>query len=154
MVVFFFEFLTPSTLGGHNFFNFILFLTIFSVLDVLIIGVQVLFKCQKQWSPPFGFGLPWAFKCYNCNSIATQFAIKEQLKVLTHMFCLRFPCYKLYKKSFFFYIFTLKYKCHFGMSLKKHSLKAKHINFFKKNSWLFFSSLHLVFSYLLTYLGK
>jgi len=31
---------------------------IFSVPDVPIEGVQVLFGDQKQWSPPLGFSLP------------------------------------------------------------------------------------------------
>jgi hypothetical protein len=72
----FFEFLTPSILRGHNFFNSISFFTIFSALDAPIGGVQVLFRRKKKWSPPLGFGLPLTFKCYSCNSIA----INEQLK--------------------------------------------------------------------------
>jgi hypothetical protein len=58
--------------------------------------------------------------------VATQFATNEHLKYLTHMFCLRIQCYKLYKEGLFFYVFTLKYMCHFGTSLKKFNLKAKH----------------------------
>jgi hypothetical protein len=91
----------PYILRGHNFFNSI---------------------------PSLGSSLPWAFKCYSCNSIATN----EQLKDLTHMFCLQIPCYKLYKRSLLFYVFTLKYMCHFGMNWKKFNLEAKHkikINF-------------------------
>jgi hypothetical protein len=42
-MIFFFEFLIPSTLGGHNFFNSTPFLTIFNALDVPIGGVQILF---------------------------------------------------------------------------------------------------------------
>jgi hypothetical protein len=57
-VVFFFDFLTPSTLGGHNFLNSIMFLMIFSAPDVSIGRIQDLFGKQKQWSPPLGFGLP------------------------------------------------------------------------------------------------
>jgi hypothetical protein len=38
-------------------FNFIPFLTIFSALNMPIRGVQVLFKHQKQWSPPLGSSL-------------------------------------------------------------------------------------------------
>jgi hypothetical protein len=57
-VVCFFEFLTPSTLGGRNFLNFISFLTILSALDVPIKGVQVFFGHKKQQSLSFGFGLP------------------------------------------------------------------------------------------------
>jgi len=49
---FFSEFLTPFTLGGHNFFILNLFLTIFSVLDALRGGIQVFFGHQKQQSPP------------------------------------------------------------------------------------------------------
>jgi hypothetical protein len=40
-VAFFCEFFTPFTLKGHNFFKFILFLTIFNALDAPIGGVQV-----------------------------------------------------------------------------------------------------------------
>ncbi len=36
------------------------------------------------------------------------------------------PCYNLYTEGFFFYVFTLKYMCHFGMSWEKLNLKAKH----------------------------
>ncbi len=118
----FFWILTPSTLGGHNFFNSISFFMIFKTLEMPIGGVKILFRHQKQWKLPLGFGLLWVLKCYSCNSIA----IKEQLKDLTHMFCLQIPCYKLYTKGLFFHILTLKYKCHFGMSSKKFNLKAKH----------------------------
>jgi hypothetical protein len=89
--------LTPSTLKGHNFLDSIPFFIIFNALDMLIEGVQVFFTRPKKWSPPLGFGLPSAFKCYNCNSITTN----EQLKDLTHMFCLQIPCYKLYKEGLF-----------------------------------------------------
>jgi hypothetical protein len=40
LVACFFEILTPFTLKGHNFLNFILFLTIFSALNAPIGGVQ------------------------------------------------------------------------------------------------------------------
>jgi hypothetical protein len=99
--------------------------------------------------PPFGYDLPWMFKCYNYNSITTN----EQLKDLTHMFYLQISCYKLYKKGFFSFVLTLKYMCHLGMSLKKFNLKVKY-KIQNKISWLFFSALSLVFSYLFTYLGK
>jgi hypothetical protein len=69
------------------------------------------------------------------------------------MFCLQIPRYKLYREGLFSYVFTLKYMCHFRMSLTKFNLKAKH-KIKKENSWFFFSALSLVFSYLLTYLGK
>jgi hypothetical protein len=85
--------------------------------------------------------------------VATQFAINEQLKDLTHMLCLWIPCYQLYKEGLFFYILTLKYMCHFGMSLKKLNLKARH-KIKNKISWLLFNELNLAFSYLLNYLGK
>jgi hypothetical protein len=153
LVVCFFEFLTPSTLRGNKFLNFIPFLTIFWTPNVSIRRVQVLFRHQKQWSLPLGFNLPWTLKCYNYNSITTQFAPNEQLKDLTHMFYLLLPCYKLYKEILFFYFFTLKYMCHFGMNLKKLNLKAKH-KIKNKVSWLFFSAHSLVLYYLLTYLLK
>jgi hypothetical protein len=53
----FFEFLTPSTLNDHNFFNFIMFLKKFNAPNVPIGGVQVLLRHQKPWSLPVGFGL-------------------------------------------------------------------------------------------------
>ncbi len=85
--------------------------------------------------------------------VVIQFATNEQLKDLTHMFCLRIPCYKLYKENLFFYVLTLKYMCHFGMNFKKFNLKAKH-KIKNKISWLFFSAFSLVLFYLFTYLGK
>jgi hypothetical protein len=36
--------------------------------------------------------------CENLSIIVTQFATKEQLKYLTHMFCLKISDYILYKK--------------------------------------------------------
>jgi len=119
---FFFEFLIPFILKGHNFLNFISFLTIFNASDMPIERIQILFIHQKQWSCPLGFGLPWVFKCYNHNSITTN----EQLKDLTHMFCFWIPCHKLCKEGLFFCVFKLKYMCNFGMSWKKLNLNAKH----------------------------
>jgi hypothetical protein len=55
---FFFEFFTPSTLGHHNFLNFIPFSMIFSATNVPIKGVQFLFGLQKQWNIPFESSLP------------------------------------------------------------------------------------------------
>jgi len=62
--------------------------------------------------------IPLDLACVECLSVivSTQFAINEQLKDLTHMFCLQIPCYKLYIKILFFYVFTLKYMCHFGLN--------------------------------------
>jgi hypothetical protein len=103
------------------------------VPNVPIGGVQFLFRHQKNGAFPLNLahleclnvlslvGLP-----YSCNSIANQFATKEQLKDLTHMFCCQIPCYKLYIKNLFSYVLTLKYMCHFGMDSKKLNLKAKH----------------------------
>ncbi len=85
--------------------------------------------------------------------VVTQFATNEQPKDLIHMLCFQIPCYKLYKKGLFSYVLTLKYMCHFGMSLKKFNLKAKY-KIKNKFSWLFFSALSLVLSYLLTYVGR
>ncbi len=144
------NFWPPLLWGGHNFLNSNSFLTIFNAPKVPIRGVQVLFKHHKQWSPPFESGLPWTLKCYSCNLIAT----KEQLKDLTHMFCLWISCHKLYKEGLFSHILTLKYKCHFEMSSTKFNLKAKHKRKENKISWLFFRSFSLMFSYLLTYLCK
>jgi hypothetical protein len=49
---FFSEFLTPSTLGDHNFLVFSVFSTTLSVLDAPKGGLQVLFGHQKQKNPP------------------------------------------------------------------------------------------------------
>jgi hypothetical protein len=63
------------------------------------------------------------------------------------MFYFQNPCNKLYKEGLFSYVLTLKYMCHFGMSLKRLNRKAKH-KLKKIKSCLFFSA--FVFSYLLT----
>jgi len=62
-----FEFFTPSTLGAHNFFNSIFSLTILSVPNAPIGGVQIVFGQQNQWSPPLGSNLPLALKCLITN---------------------------------------------------------------------------------------
>jgi hypothetical protein len=49
---FVFELLTFFILRGHNFFNFILFLTIFITLDAPIGGVQVLFTHKNNGTLP------------------------------------------------------------------------------------------------------
>jgi hypothetical protein len=49
-VVCFFEFFTPFTLGGHNFLNSNIFLTIFNAPNVPMGEIQVLFGHQKQQS--------------------------------------------------------------------------------------------------------
>ncbi len=137
-----FELLTPFTLGGHNFLNSIPFLTIFNAPNVTI---QVLLTRQLPLDLTY-------FEHLNII-VATQFAINEQLKDLTHMLCLWIPCYQLYREGLFSYILTLKYMCHFGMSFKKLNLKARH-KIKTKISWLLFNALNLVFSYLINYLGK
>jgi hypothetical protein len=53
-MVYFFEFLTPFTLGACNFLISNPFLTLVTVSDAPRGGVQVLFGHQKQWSRP-----PW-----------------------------------------------------------------------------------------------
>jgi hypothetical protein len=55
--------------------------------------------------------------------VATQFTIKT-LEDLTHMLCFLIPCHKLYKEGVLFYVFTLKYTCHFGMNSKKLNPKG------------------------------
>jgi hypothetical protein len=79
-----FEFLTPSTLKGHNFFNSIPFLMIFSALDVPIGRVQVCLNTKKNGA----LSLDLAY--LECLSVIVtiQFATIEELKYLTHMFCL------------------------------------------------------------------
>jgi hypothetical protein len=49
---FFFEFLTPFTLGRHNFLTLILFLITFNLLNAQRGRLQVLFAHQKQKNPP------------------------------------------------------------------------------------------------------
>jgi hypothetical protein len=56
---------------------------------------------------------------------ATLFTTKEQQKQLTLMLCFLISCYKLYKEGVFFYVLTLKYKCHLGKNSKKLNLKNK-----------------------------
>jgi hypothetical protein len=94
---------------------------------------------------------PWTLRCYSCNFITTQFVTKEKLKYSTHMFCLWIPCYKLYKEGTSFLIFShLNTSVVLGWAKKKFNLKGNKI--LNKISWLFFNSLSLVLSYLLTYL--
>jgi hypothetical protein len=88
-------------------------LTIFSVLDVPIGGFKFCLDTKNNGA------LPLDLACLErlIVIIATQFAINEQLKDLTHMICFGIPCYKLYKEGLFSYVFILKYMCHFGTSL-------------------------------------
>jgi len=92
-------------------------------------------------------------KCGKIYYNAIQFATRENFKILTHMFYLWIPCYKLYEEDMFSYVLTFKYTCHFGMNTKQFNPKSKTQIFFK-NSWLFFNSFSLVFFYLFIYLGK
>jgi hypothetical protein len=55
---FFFEFLTPFTLQGHNFFIYNPFLDDYKYLKCAKEGIQIWFGHQKQQSPPLGSGLP------------------------------------------------------------------------------------------------
>jgi len=80
---FFFELLTPSTLGGHNFLNFIMFLIIFNALEVSIKGIKFCLNTRNNGAFPLDLA---CLKHFNVV-IAIQFAIKEQLKDLTQMFC-------------------------------------------------------------------
>jgi len=63
ILLFFFEFLTPFMLGGHNFLISNLFSMIISVSNTPRGGVQVLFEHPKQQNSPLGSGLAWALKC-------------------------------------------------------------------------------------------
>ncbi len=45
-------------MGGHNFFNFIPFLIIFSALEVPIGGVQVILRHQKNGDFPLDLAYP------------------------------------------------------------------------------------------------
>jgi len=80
---FFFELLTPFTLGGHNFLNFIMFLIIFNALEVSIKGIKFCLNTRNNGAFPLDLA---CLKHFNVV-IAIQFAIKEQLKDLTQMFC-------------------------------------------------------------------
>jgi hypothetical protein len=67
----------------------------------------------------------------NFSLIATQYVINVQLKDLTHMFGLWISSHKLYKESVFYYVFTLKYMCEFGISLTlktKHKIEQKYLH--------------------------
>jgi hypothetical protein len=64
---YFFQFMTLFTLRGHNFLNFISFLTIFNAPDASIGEAQLLFAHQKQQSLPLLSGLPWILKCLITN---------------------------------------------------------------------------------------
>ncbi len=59
------------------------------------------------------------------KSFFSQFATRGKQKTLTHMFCFLIPCYKLYKEGMFFYVLTLKYKCHFTRTSKNLNPKNK-----------------------------
>jgi hypothetical protein len=74
-VVCFFEFLTPSTLRGHNFFNFIPFLKIFNAPDALIRGEGLRFCLDTKNNG----ALPLDLAHLECLSviIATQFVTNE-----------------------------------------------------------------------------
>ncbi len=61
--LFFFEFLTPFTLGGHNFLIYNPYLTIVSVLYALRGGVQDWFGHQKNRAFPFNS------TCLECLSV-------------------------------------------------------------------------------------
>jgi hypothetical protein len=56
----------------------------------------------------------------NLFIVEIQFAIKEQLENLTHMFFFKILNYRLYKEGIFFFMFS-----HFGMDLKKFNPKNK-----------------------------
>jgi hypothetical protein len=83
-MVCFFEFFIPSTLGGHNFLNFISFLTIFNAPNALIGMFKVFLDIKNNKAFPLD---PACLECsnvysliglsYNYNSIAT----KKQLKI-------------------------------------------------------------------------
>jgi hypothetical protein len=72
----FFEFLTPSTLGGCNFLNFNSFLTIFSAQDASAGGVQVLFGHQKQQS------LPSDLACLELKCSLTSSSMLHKIQIL------------------------------------------------------------------------
>ncbi len=85
-------------------------------------GIQVLLKHKKNGT------LLLDLACFECINVivATQIAINEQLKDLTHMFYFLIPCHKPYKEGLISYVFTLKYMCHFERNFKKLNRKAKH----------------------------
>ncbi len=72
----FFEFLTPSTLGGHNIINFISFLMIFSALEVPIGKVQVFSYTKKNGT----FPLDMACLEYLNVIVATQLQLNLQVR--------------------------------------------------------------------------
>jgi hypothetical protein len=69
-VVCFFEFLTPYTWKGRNFFNSIIFLMIFSALNAPIGKVQVLFRHQNNGAVPLDLAYLEHLSVIDlCNSI-------------------------------------------------------------------------------------
>jgi hypothetical protein len=58
--------------------------------------------------------------------VIIEFAIKVQLKGLTHMFCLLMSSYKVYKEDAFYLDFTFRIMYHLGRVKKNLTLKAKH----------------------------
>ncbi len=65
--LFFFEFVTPFTLRGYNFFISNLFLTIIFVSDVPRAGVQVCLDNKNNRALPLYPGCPERFKCSATN---------------------------------------------------------------------------------------
>ncbi len=81
---FFFEFLTSSTLGGCNFFNYILFLTIFSAPNAPYEAFQYCLDTRNNGA----LHLDLAYLEHLNVIVATRFAINEKLKDLTDIFFL------------------------------------------------------------------
>jgi hypothetical protein len=85
---------------------------IFCALDKPIGRVKVLCINTKN-NGAFPLGLT-CLERLNVIVVA-QLQLMNNLKDLTHMFCFRIPCYKLYKEGSNSYVLTIKYMCHFGM---------------------------------------
>jgi hypothetical protein len=79
-VICFFEFLTPFTLGNHNFLNSIPFSMIFSVPYASIGGVQVFLDTKNNVALPLNLA--------SLERLGVIVVIQLQLKYLIHMFCL------------------------------------------------------------------
>jgi hypothetical protein len=78
---FFFEFLTPFTLGDHNFLISNLFLTIVCVLDVPRGGLQILFGHQKQQNPPLAI----IINTLVASNVQVSWFMKFVMEFLSHI---------------------------------------------------------------------
>ncbi len=94
----FFEILTPSTLGGHNFLNSILFFMTLNVLEAPIEGFKFCLNTRNNGPVPLDMACPKRLSVIVTIELQLNLQLNKQLKDWIHMFYLWIPCYKLYKK--------------------------------------------------------